>query len=56
MSGKVIQRQELENLPAGSSTRKLNLGAELSAGSYFILLQGLPDGKIRTLPLVKSTR
>ena len=56
LSGKVIQRQELEGLPAGSSTQQLSLGRNLAPGNYFILVQGLPDGKIRTLSLLKTTR
>jgi len=56
LSGKVIQRQELEGIPAGSSTQKLSLGRDLAPGSYFILLQGLPDGKIRTISLLKASK
>ena len=56
LSGKVIQRQELEGLPAGSSTQQLSLGRNLAPGSYFILLQGLPDGKIRTIQLLKAMK
>ena len=52
VSGKVIQRQELEGIPAGSSTQTLSLGRNLAPGNYFILVQGLPDGKIRILQLV----
>jgi hypothetical protein len=56
MSGKVIRRQELEGIPAGGSTQQLSLGRNLAPGSYFILLQGLPDGKIKAIQLLKTTK
>jgi fibronectin type 3 domain-containing protein len=56
VSGKVIHRQELGGIPAGSSVQSLNLGKDLAPGNYFILLQGLPDGGVRTLSLLKTTR
>jgi hypothetical protein len=56
VTGKVMQRQELEGIPAGSSTQKLSLGRGLAPGNYYILVQGLPDGKIRTISLLKATK
>jgi hypothetical protein len=57
VSGKVLLREELDGLAAGSSSRPLGLGSrDLPVGNYFILVQGLPDGKIRTLSLLKTTR
>ena len=51
--GRVLFRQEMDNLPQGSSVQPLNLNANLPTGTYFLLVQGLPDGKSVSLPMVK---
>jgi fibronectin type 3 domain-containing protein/predicted esterase len=53
-SGRAIFKQELANLPQGTSVQKLGLpGASIPAGSYFILLQGLPEGQ-KYLQVIKT--
>ena len=57
VQGRVLYRQQFENLPQGTSVLPLGItGSKLPAGSYYLLLQGLPDGKNRTLPLLKMQR
>ncbi len=53
LSGRTIFTQEMDNLPQGSSVQPLNLNANLPTGTYFLLVQGLPDGKSVSLPMVK---
>jgi hypothetical protein len=56
-SGRVVFQEELDNLPQGISQRQLSLNAgNLPKGTYFIVLQGLPDGKKKTIELLRMTR
>lgn len=57
ISGKSIFKQALENLPAGTTTQRLELNARiLPAATYFIILQGLPGDRPRSLQLIKMLR
>jgi hypothetical protein len=57
VSGRVLIRQELSNLPQGRSVQSLDLnGGNLPVGTYFILLQGLPDGRNKAIQLLKVLR
>ena len=57
LSGRVVLQQELTGLPQGASEQKLRIdGRNMPQGAYFILLQGLPDGKNRTLQLIKTVK
>jgi len=54
LSGRVIYQEQLSGLPQGISQQRLGLnGNSLPKGSYFVLLQGLPDGRTKTLQLIK---
>jgi hypothetical protein len=54
VSGRMLFQEELDNLPQGISQRQLSLNAGiLPKGTYFIVLQGLPDGRTRTIQLIK---
>ncbi|MDP4151122.1 MAG: hypothetical protein Q8943_17075, partial [Bacteroidota bacterium] len=56
-SGRMLFRQELINLPQGVSAQRLALhGADLPAGTYFVILEGLPGEKARVLQVVKLRR
>ncbi len=54
--GRVLFREEMDNLPQGSSVQPLNLNANLPTGTYFLLVQGLPDGKSMSLPMLKLSK
>jgi large repetitive protein len=57
VSGRVVFGQELHNLPQGASQQQLSIkGGNLSSGSYFIELQGLPEGNRKTIQLLKMKR
>jgi len=56
-SGRVLVREELHNLPQGRSIQGLDWnGSNLPVGSYFVILQGLPDGQGRTIPMIKVSK
>ena len=54
--GRVMVRQELVNMPAGTSVQQLNFNSNLPGGTYYMLIQGMPNGKNVTLPLLKMSR
>ncbi len=51
-SGKIVQKQEFSNVPAGNWQKILNL-SNLTQGVYFIQLYGLSDEKVKSFKLVK---
>jgi len=56
-SGRVLVREELHNLPQGRSIQGLDWsGSNLPVGSYFVILQGLPDSQGRTIQVLKVAR
>jgi len=57
LSGRIVFVQQLTNLPQGASEQRLGLnGNGLTPGTYFIQLDGLGDGKIRTLQVLKTKK
>jgi large repetitive protein len=57
VSGRVVFRQEMNNLPQGTSVQKLGLNSRnLPSGSYFVLLQGLPEGSSKSVQMLKMGR
>ena len=57
VSGRVVFRQEMNNLPQGSSVQKLGLNSRnLTNGSYFVIIQGLPEGSSKSLQMLKMVR
>ena len=57
ISGRVMFRQALENLPQGVSIQRLGLDSRyMPAAMYFILLQGLPGEPTRSLQLLRMLR
>jgi hypothetical protein len=54
-SGQLVFVKQLYNIPQGTSVQSLGLnGGRLNAGSYFLTIQGLPGGTVKTLKLLKS--
>jgi fibronectin type 3 domain-containing protein/predicted esterase len=54
VSGRVVFRQEMNNLPAGVSVQRLSLDSRnMPTGNYFIILQGMPEGTSKSLQLLK---
>jgi len=55
-TGKIVFRQELDNLPAGTSVQRLGLqGRTLPAGTYFVSLE-MPGGKLQALQILKLSK
>ncbi len=54
-SGLLVFVKQLYNIPQGTSVQSLGLnGGRLNVGSYFLTIQGLPGGTVKTLKLLKS--
>jgi hypothetical protein len=54
VTGKTIFMKELRQVPSGTSLYPLGMNAKsLHPGVYFVKITGLPDGKSRTIRLVK---
>ncbi|WP_431214313.1 fibronectin type III domain-containing protein [Puia sp. P3] len=51
-AGRIVQKQEFKDVPAGAWTKVLNLGA-LSKGIYFVRVYGLPGNQAKAFRLVK---
>jgi len=51
-AGRIVQKQEFKDVPAGTWTKVLNLGV-LNKGIYFVRVYGLPGVQTKTFRLVK---
>jgi len=51
-AGRIVQKQEFKDVPAGTWQKDLRLGA-LNKGIYFIRVYGLPGSQVKTFRLVK---
>ncbi|MDP4260390.1 MAG: fibronectin type III domain-containing protein, partial [Bacteroidota bacterium] len=57
VTGRVLHEEQLTGLPQGVTEQKLHLNAAaLPAGTYFVILTGLPDGKTKAVPMVKQDK
>jgi predicted esterase len=55
ISGRIVHRKEMSNVPAGSYVQKLGLrGAELNLGMYFIKVLGVPELANKTIKVLKQ--
>jgi hypothetical protein len=57
VTGRVLHEEQLTGLPQGVTEQKLHLNAAaLPAGTYFVILTGLPDGKTKAVPMIKQNK
>jgi hypothetical protein len=57
VTGRVLHEEQLTGVPQGVTEQKLHMNAAaLPAGTYFVIITGLPDGKTKAVPMIKQNK